>query len=468
MATKHIPAMDGGLFGLGSLLRFRNDSLGVLEAAARLGDLSYIPFGPRPLLLVNHPDVIHELLVEKAGSFYKTRQLKKIFQASLGDGLLTADGDHWRRQRKLVQPAFHHKRIEAYAQTMVDYTERMMRGWQLSSGSGDGVRSIDHDMMKLTLAIVSKTLFDADTSAEADTLGEAITIGQELTIKQFNSIFTLPARLPTRDNRMSEWSLNTINKAVMGFIQERRKTGDDKGDLLSMLLLARDEDGKGGMTDKQARDESFTLFVAGHETTANALTWTWWLLSQNPETLSKLHHELDEVLAGRAPTAQDLARLPYLDQVIKESMRVRPPVWITSREPIEDVELGGLAVKKGSFVAVSPWTMHHDARFYDAPHAFRPERWTPEFEKQLPKFAYFPFGGGPRICIGNQFALMEAKLVLATVAQRWTLEYAGLADPGLSPLVTLRPKHGMPMRITPRNSAFNAEAQRGEDAKMAA
>jgi cytochrome P450 len=222
------------------------------------------------------------------------------------------------------------------------------------------------------------------------------------------------------------------------------------------------------MTDKQARDESFTLFVAGHETTANALTWTWWLLSQSPDKRATLHRELDTVLAGRPPTAQDLAKLPYLDQVIKESMRIRPPVWITSREPIEDVKIGGHLVKKGGFVGVSPWTMHHDARFYDAPQEFRPERWTPAFEKQLPKFAYFPFGGGPRVCIGNQFALMEAKLVLATVAQRWTLDYAGAGDPGLSPLITLRPKHGMPMRITPRKTDFNANTQSGDEAVVSA
>jgi cytochrome P450 len=454
MATQTVPALKGGVFGLGSLLRFRNDSLGVIEDAARLGDLSYIPFGPRPMLLVNHPDLIHQVLVEKAGSFYKTQQLKRIFKASMGDGLLTADGEHWRRQRKLVQPAFHHKRIEAYAATMVDYTERMMLGWRANEQ-----RNIDHDMMKLTLGIVSKTLFNADIDADSDALGRAITIGQQILIKQFSAIFVPPAWLPTSDNRKAEWSLNTINETVMGFIQERRKSGDDKGDLLSMLLLSRDEDGSGGMTDKQARDEAFTLFVAGHETTANTLTWTWWLLSQNPQAREKLHSELEEMLAGRLPTAQDLARLPYLDQIIKESLRIRPPVWITSREPIEDVEIGGVLVKKGDFVGISPWAMHHDARYFDAPDKFKPERWTPAFEKQLPKFAYFPFGGGPRICIGNQFALLEAKLVLATMAQCWALEYAGAGDPGLQPLVTLRPAHGMTMRITPRKAEINAETQ---------
>jgi len=463
MATKNIPAVNGGLFGLGSLLHFRNDSLNALEDAARLGDLVNIPFGPRAMLLVNHPDYIREVLVEKAGSFYKTRQLKRILKPSLGEGLLTADGEHWRRQRKLVQPAFHHKRIEAYAQTMVDYTARMMQNWHAGE-----TRNVDKDMMKLTLGIVSKTLFNADTSAEADRLGEAITVGQALTIKQFNTLFTLPAWLPTRNNKMAAWSLNTINQTVMGFIEERRKTGEDKGDLLSMLLLARDEDGTGGMTDRQARDESFTLFIAGHETTANTLTWTWWLLSQNPDARAKLHRELDAVLAGKTPAAQDLAKLPYLDQVVKESMQMRPPVWLTSREPVEDVEIGGYLVKKGGILSVSPWLMHHDARYFESPNEFKPERWTPEFEKQLPKFAYFPFGGGPRICIGNQFALMEARLVLATVAQRWALDYAGEGDPGLSPLITLRPSRGMPMRITPRETEFNAKAPKSEDAKLPA
>lgn len=462
MATQNVPSVKGGLLGLGSLLRFRNDSLTVLEEAARLGDLSHIPFGPRPMLLVNHPDLIHQVLVEKAGSFYKTQQLKKLFEASLGQGILTADGEAWRRQRKLVQPAFHFKRIEAYATTMVEYAERMMQSW-----SANEQRNIDHDMTKLTLAIVSKTLFNADTSADADKLGDAITTGQEIIIRQFNSVFVPPAWLPTRTNKLAAQSLNTIDQTVMGFIHERRKTGEDNGDLLSMLLLARDDDGKGGMSDKQARDEAFTLFVAGHETTANALTWTWWLLSQHPQVREKLHREIDTVLAGRAPTAQDLAKLTYLDQIIKESLRIRPPVWITTREPIEDVQIGGVSVKKGGFVGVSPWTMHHDARYFDAPHEFRPERWTPEFEKQLPKFAYFPFGGGPRICIGNQFALMEAKLVIATVAQRWTLEYAGAGDPGLQPLVTLRPANGMAMRLVPREIPINTKPQSSEDAKIA-
>lgn len=463
MATKNIPSVRGGVLGLSSLLRFRNDSLGVLEEAAQLGDLSYIPFGPRPLLLVNHPDFIYQVLVEKAKSFYKTRQLKKIFEASLGQGLLTADGEHWRRQRKLVQPAFHHKRIEAYATTMVEHAERMMRNWRAHDQ-----RNIDHDMMKLTLSIVSKTLFNADVDAESEKLGEAITIGQEITIRQFNSIFVPPAWLPTRTNKRAAQSLDTINQTVLGFIRERRAGGEDKGDLLSMLLLARDDDGKGGMTDKQARDEAFTLFVAGHETTANTLTWAWWLLSQHPEMRERFHRELDTVLAGRAPTAQDLTNLPYLDQIVKETLRVRPPVWFTSRESIEAVEIGGALLKKGSIVGISPWAMHHDARFFDAPDIFRPERWTPEFEKRLPKFAYFPFGGGPRICIGNQFAQMEAKLVLATVAQRWMLEYAGAGEPGLQPLVTLRPAHGMPMRLVPREPHFSAGVQSSEGARLPA
>jgi cytochrome P450 len=423
------------------LRQFRADSLGVLEQAARLGDLVIIPFGPRTMHFVNHPDLVHQVLVEQASKFYKTRLLKKVLSPSLGNGLLVSDGEFWRRQRKLAQPAFHHKRIESYGDVMVDYAQRMLAGWTAGE-----TREIDHDMMMLTLGIVSKTLFDADTSPEAEALGEAITIGQQLLIKQFQSVFTPPRWLPTRDNKLGDWSLKVVDDTVMGFIRERRASVEDKGDLLSMLLLAQD-DGSGGMSDKQARDEAFTLFVAGHETTANALTWTWWLLSQHEEIEAKLHRELDAVLGGRTPAMRDLAQLPYLDRVVKESLRIRPPVWITSREPIEDVEIGGRLIPKGGFVSVSPWTMHRDPRFYEQPDCFIPERWTPEFEKRLPKFAYFPFGGGSRVCIGNQFALMEARLVLATAAQRYRLSYAGMGDPGLAPMITLRPKHGMPMRV---------------------
>jgi cytochrome P450 len=451
MAIDTLPRLPGGVFGLGALNQFRSDSLGTLERAAALGDIAIIPFGPRTLALINQPDLIHQVLVEHAPRLHKTRRLKEIMRPSLGNGLLVNDGEDWRRQRRLAQPAFHHKRIEAYGAVMVEHTERMLAGWR------DGeTREIDHDMMRLTLGIVSKTLFDADTSAEADRLGEAISIGQELLRKQFNTVLRLPAWVPTRDNRMAAQALKVVDEAVMGFIRARRASGEDKGDLLSMLLLAQDEDGSGGMSDKQARDESFTLFVAGHETTANALTWTWWLLSQHPEVEARLHRELGETLGGRSPGLSDLARLNFAEKVIKESMRIRPPAWITSREPIEDVVVGGHTFKHGTFITISPWTMHHDRRYFDRPDEFVPERWTPEFERQLPKFAYIPFGGGPRICIGNQFALMEARLVLATVAQRYRLRYAGQGDPGLAPLITLRPKRGMPMTLEGRDTPLRS------------
>jgi cytochrome P450 len=450
MATDTLPRLPGGVLGLGALNQFRSDSLGTLERAAALGDIAIIPFGPRPMALVNHPDLIHQVLVEQAPRLHKTRRLKEIMRPSLGNGLLVNDGEDWRRQRRLAQPAFHYKRIEAYGAVMVEHTERLLAGWR------DGeTREIDHDMMRLTLGIVSKTLFDADTSAEADRLGEAISIGQELLRQQFNTVLRLPAWVPTRDNRLAQQTLKVVDDTVMGFIRARRASGEDKGDLLSMLLLAQDEDGSGGMSDKQARDESFTLFVAGHETTANALTWTWWLLSQHPEVEARLHRELDDVLGGRSPGFSDLARLTFAEKVIRETMRIRPPAWITSREPIEDVVVGGHTFKHGTFITISPWTMHHDRRYFDRPDEFIPGRWTPEFERQLPKFAYIPFGGGPRICIGNQFALMEARLVLATVAQRYRLRYAGQGDPGLAPLITLRPKRGMPMTLEARASSIS-------------
>jgi cytochrome P450 len=408
--------------------------------------------------MLYHPDDVHDVLVKRASKFYKPRQTKTIFNRFLGNGLIVSDGDFWKRQRKLAQPAFHTRRIEAYAQTMVEYTHKLMDGWH------DGeARDADQEMMKLTMSIVAKTLFDADVSGDADEIGAAMTVIQEIVNKQFNSLLPpLPEWIPTQENRREHKAVEALDRVIGRIINERRASGEDKGDLLSMLLLAEDENGE-RMTDSQVRDEAMTLFLAGHETTSNALTWTWYLLSQHPEVEAKLHDELAIVLGGRAPTLADLGQLKYTEMIIKESLRLYPPAWGFSREPLEDVEVGGYTLEKGKPVFVIPYIQHRDPRWFDTPERFLPERWGEGLEERLPKNAYIPFGGGPRICIGNSFALMEARLLLATIAQQYRLTLKPGYTVTPEPLITMRVKGGLPVTLHARGKAYVTQ-DKGENA----
>jgi cytochrome P450 len=387
------------------------------------------------ILFLNHPDHIEDVLVNHPRKFIKGRVLlanKRVF----GRGLLTSEGDFWLRQRRLAQPAFHRARIAGYASTMVEYTERLLHEWQ------DGEeRDIHAEMMRLTLQIVGKTLFDADVERDAQDIGKSMELLLELSANFRRTIF-IPHWLPTPTNLRMERAIRQIEKVLYRMIAEKRASGRDSGDLLSMLLAAQDEDGS-RMTDQQLRDEAITLFLAGHETTANTLSWTWWLLAQNPAVEAKLHAELRTVLAGRAPSLDDLPKLVYTNQIITESMRLYPPAWGTARTAIEDHEIGGYAVPKGSGVSFAQWTVHRDARWYDAPDEFRPGRWEGDLLKRNPKFAYFPFGGGPRQCIGNSFGLMEAALTLATIAQQYRFQL--VQGHPVVPLasITLRPRYGI-------------------------
>jgi len=387
------------------------------------------------ILLINHPDHIEDVLVNHPRKFIKGRVLqanKRVF----GRGLLTSEGDFWLRQRRLAQPAFHRARIAGYASTMVEYTERLLHQWQ------DGEeRDIHKEMMRLTLQIVGKTLFDADVERDAQDIGKSMELLLELGA-DFRRTLLIPQWLPTPTNIRLERAIRQIEKVLYRMIAEKRSSGRDAGDLLSMLLAAQDEDGS-RMTDKQLRDEAITLFLAGHETTANTLSWTWWLLAQNPAVEAKLHAELRTVLAGRAPSLDDLPKLIYTNHIITESMRLYPPAWGTARTAIEDHEIAGYAVPKGSGVSFAQWTVHRDARWYDAPDEFRPERWEGDLLKRIPRFAYFPFGGGPRQCIGNTFALMETALILATIARQFRFRL--VEGHPVVPLasITLRPRHGI-------------------------
>ncbi len=424
--------------------KYQRDMLGTISEQFRIyGDTYAIRFKKGVQIVLSNPDHIHQVLVTDAHKYHKGPDYSNPnigLTFFLGNGLLTNEGEFWKRQRRLIQPAFHARRIEAYADTMVAYAQQTMAGWR------DGMAvEVDDAMMNLALNIVAKTLFSSDVSGDAERIGSAMTVLQHMAA----DIQLIPHWVPTPARFRRQRALRDLDAIVYRLIAEWRESGDDRGDLLSMLLLARDDDGE-GMTDKQVRDEAVTIMLAGHETTANAMNWTWVLLAQNPDVEAKLHDELDRVLGDRPPTLENLKRLPYTDMVVKESMRLYPPAYGFSRWAIEDTQIGNYDVPKGSVVGVSTYATHHDPRWWDAPERFLPERFSEESEKQLPRYAYLPFGGGPRVCIGNSFAMMEARLLLATMAQRYRLRLAPGQIVGTDPLITLRPKGGLRMTVEDR------------------
>ena len=416
-----------------------------MRTAKEYGDLPYFRLGPYHAYLVNHPDYVRDILVTNQANFIKSRALQRA-KILLGEGLLTSEGKFHLRQRRLVQPAFHRERLAGYATVMSHYATRTRERW--SAGS---TVDISQEMMRLTLAVVGTTLFSADVESEASEIGEALT-----TVLKMFRILMLPfseylEKLPLPSIRRFEKARDRLDKTIYGLIRERRKSGQDTGDLLSMLLLAEDEEDGGGMTDKQVRDETLTLFLAGHETTANALTWTWYLLSQNPDCEAKLHAEIDSVLEGRVPQMSDLPQLRYTEMVFAEAMRLYPPAWAIGRMSKAPFELGGVHIGAKSICILSPYVTQRDPRWFPDPERFDPERWTPEAREARPKFSYFPFGGGARVCIGERFAWMEGVLVLATLAQRWKLRLEDGQRVAPLPLITLRTKHGMRMVCEPRS-----------------
>ncbi len=427
---------------LGQIVAFRSDPLGFLKRTVdKYGDVAYYRLGPLDAFLVNEPELIRRVLVTNQNNFTKSRALQRA-KAMLGEGLLTSEGDFHLRQRRLVQPAFHRPRLIGYAQVMTDCALRTRERWHAGE-----VLDVSSEMMRLTLAVVGKTLFSADVEAEAAAIGEALTA----ILKMFDFLM-MPfseylEKLPLPAVRRFEKGRARLDQTIFGIIAERRRSGEDCGDLLSMLLLAQDEDGGGGMSDRQVRDEALTLFLAGHETTAQALTWSWYLLSQNPECERKMHEEIQRVLGDREPSFEDLPQLRYTEMVLAESMRLYPPAWGVGRKAIEACEIGGYELPKGGVVIMSPYVMHRDPRWFPEPDRFDPERWIPEARDARPKFSYFPFGGGSRLCIGERFAWMEGTLMLATIAQKWRLRLVPGHRVEPLPLITLRSKYGMRMRV---------------------
>ena len=437
------PGPKGHLLG-NNLREYARDPLDFLSGCAReYGDIVRLRFMGQTFYLLSHPDVIEYVLVENNRNFTKTRILRRN-RRLLGDGLLTSDGGFWRRQRRLAQPAFHRKRVAAYGEVMAAFAQRSLEGWR----DGETI-DVHEEMMRLTLEIVAKCLFDADVGAEAGDVGRAMKVALENFSSQ-RRLIRIPKSIPTPRNFRFEMAARRLDRIVHTIIEERRKSGEDRGDLLSMLMLAQDESGE-RMTDEQLRDEVMTLLLAGHETTANALSWAFWLLSSNIEAEAKLAEELGRVLGGRVPTMADLPNLPYVERVLKESMRLYPPAWVMGREAIGECEVGGYRMPARTTALMSQWVMHRDPRYHHDPEHFDPDRWTAEYEEGLPRFAYFPFGGGPRQCIGASFAMTEARLILAAVAQRFRMELAPGQRVEPHPSITLRPKEGIRMTLAQRS-----------------
>jgi cytochrome P450 len=424
------------------------DPLGFFTDLARAyGDIAYVRTGGENLFLLSDPRHVRDVFVTNQRNFLKGRGLERARRV-LGEGLLTSEGAVHVRQRRLIQPAFHRDRIAAYATVMTAYADRVQRGW------ADG-QTIDaaEEMMRLTLSIVGKTLFDKDVESQAREVGEALTAVMESFWTLMLPFAHVIERLPIPSMRRSRAARGRLDAIIYRMIAERRQEPRDRGDLLSMLVLAQDEEAGGrGMSDVQVRDEAMTIFLAGHETTANALSWTWYLLSQSPEIESRLHEELDRVLQGRQPTMADIPKLSYVEQVVTESMRLYPPAWIIGRRAIHEYAIEDYVMPARSIVVICPYIVQRDPRFFDEPERFRPERWTPAFRSSLPPFAYFPFGGGARRCIGESFALMELMLVLSTIAQRWRLRLVPGHPVVPQPVITLRLKHGLRMTVHQRAS----------------
>ena len=424
----------------------RRGLIGVMQDLARAhGDIALMSVPGEEMVLLNHPDLVRDMLVTHQKMFKKGRGLERT-EMLLGRGLLTSEGDYHLRQRRLVAPAFHRQRIAGYGDVMANFAQRHAQAWT------DGeTRDMATDMMRLTLAIAGKTLFDADVEAEAAEIGDALTDVMAAWGVALLPLGNLFMKLPIPAARRFKKAKARLDATIYRMIADRRASGRDHGDLLSMLMAATDTEGDGtGMTDEQLRDECLTIFLAGHETTANALTWTWYLLSENPAAEAVMHEEVDRVLAGRTATAADLPQLPYTRMVLAESMRLYPPAYAVGRRALVPYDVGGYRLPVRTVVLASQYLMHRDPRWWSDPESFKPERWREGSGEPRHKFAYYPFGAGTRVCVGEQFAWMEGTLVLAELAKQWRFRHDPTHEVALSPVITLRPAHGMRMRFERR------------------
>ena len=435
------------------MLQFGRSPLEFLTETARThGPIVKLSLAGKPFYLVTGPEDVERVLVKDAKRYKKDYFIEKLGDV-LGKGLLTSEGDYWKRQRKLAQPAFQPKRVDAYAPAMARLTDELTGLFR----EGE-TRDLHADMMRVTLDIVAETLFGAVVRDDAALVAHTVEVIQKRYEGLFGSGLLLDVRLPLPIHIRMRRAVAKVDEMLYRVIEARRGHTEDRGDLLGTFLAQQDDDGGGGMTNVQLRDEAMTIFMAGHETTALTLTYVFRLLTENPAVEAKLHEELDRVLAGRAPTRADVEALPYTEAVVKESMRLYPPAWTVGREALEDTTLGPYTIKKGDMVITPMWVVHRDEKLFKNADAFRPERWLTDETKHLPRFAFFPFGGGPRICIGNQFAMLEAIVVLAAMARSYRVEVDLKAPFELVPSITLRPAGPMPAKVSRRVPVVVAQA----------
>jgi cytochrome P450 len=430
---------------LGSLPRLRTDMLGFFEECFREhGDAAYFRVANRRSMLLSHPDDIERVLVTENRRFIKNYAL--IFlKPLLGNGLLLNEGQSWLRQRRLIQPAFSRQRVESYAPVMAECTERLLDEW------GDGeTHDIASAMMQLTMTIAGRTLLGIDVGQRFSDVARCLEAVMHDFLARFGAAVPLPYWMPTLRNVRLRWTITRLDRILQQLIDERRAATTHGGDFLSLLLGARDEEDGSRIPDRQIRDEVMTMFLAGHETTANALSWTWYLLAQHPRIQERVEAEARNVLGGRRPTAAEVPKLVFCEQVVREAMRLYPPAYVVGRRPLEDVTIGRHFIPAGTNVLMSQWIVHRDERWFADPLQFIPDRWADGSLSGLPKYAYFPFGGGPRVCIGNTFAMFEAPLVLAMMAARFSLKLVAEGPIRIQPAVTLRPGQPIEMRIRKR------------------
>ncbi len=435
-----VPTLPG-LPLLGNVLRFRKDRLALHDDAALVGPIVRVQLLHVPVYVLTDADAMHEVLVDNATKFKKTAGIQ-FLEPLLGNGLLNAEGDVHKRHRKLLAPAFAPKRLAAYAETMIDETRTQIAKWRPNQQV-----DLSHEMMELTLAIAGKTMFGADVRSDAATVATALELAMRATVAAITSPMQLGYNWPLPRHRMMKRAVKMLDEIVFSLIAEGRKRGIDRGDVLSAMLLSQDDEG--GLDDRQIRDEVMTLLLAGHETTANALTWTWYHLGRNPEARTRLEEEVTRVLGDRTVTPEDLPNMPWTAAVIDEAMRLHPPAYVTGRESTEPVTIGGHQFPARAILLLNIRGIHRRADYFPAPLAYRPERFLPEQKKARPRHHYMPFGAGPRVCIGQHFALLEAGLCLATMVQHSRIHpIASSVEP--EPLITLRPRGGLPAIVSPK------------------
>ena len=444
------PPGPRGLPVLGSALDFRKNVIDTfMEGWRAHGDVVRFRIAHLTTYLLVHPDHVKQVIQDKHRMYPHSRLVDDKLAAGFGDSLLTTDGDEWLHQRRLTQPAFHRQRIAGFTTIMTETVRERLDQWQSRVEDGDPLE-LRSEMQQLTLTVLAKALFSTNLADEAKKVGDAATVGVDYLNRQLVSPVNLPESIPLPLTRRFLKARATLSELVYRLIAERRASGEEKEDLLSMLLAARDEETGETLSDREVHDEVLTILLAGHETVANALTWNSYILSQHPAIADRLRSEVDEVLDGRVPTSDDMPHMPYTGMVINETLRLYPTIWVVARTPKEDDEVGGYRIRAGTTVYLSPYVTHRHPDFWDDPEAVDPERFTPDRSEGRHRYAYFPFSGGPRKCIGDYFALTEMHMTIPMIAQRFRLHLVPGHPVALRPEVSLRPRNGMPMTLERR------------------